>query len=317
MNDSAGPRGIGATLERLCSESRCELLLVAPFIKASSLGRLLRDIAEGVNLSVVTRWKPNEICAGVSDLETFDVVRENQGQLFLRQDLHAKYYRGDDHILIGSANVTAAALGWLERSNLELLVTVTPSEGEVGDFERSLWPGTVLVDRSILDMMRSAVKQCISQEILKPESDWQEWSGTHADLEHWVPVLRSPSDLYRAYTEDEGTLSSSALAAAKYDLAILQPPVGLPEDAFHEVIAAMLVTLPVVQLVDQCVVTPQRFGQVRDVLRAHLGLTRDEAEAGWQTLIRWLRYFLPHRYIYSRPRYTEVMARADGTVPNG
>ena len=51
------------------------------------------------------------------------------------------------------------------------------------------------------------------------------------------------------------------------DLAILQPPVGLDEEAFREIIAAMLVTLPVVQLIDQCVATPQRFGHVRDMLQ--------------------------------------------------
>lgn len=311
MNDSSGLRGIGATLELLCSESRRELLLVAPFIKAPMLGRLLQDKNESADLSVVTRWRPHEISTGVSDLEVFDVVRENQGRLFLRQDLHAKYYRGDDHILVGSANVTAAALGWSDRSNLELLVIVPPSEGEMSDFERLLWPGAVLVDQSIHDMMRAAVEQCGAQEIRQLEPAWQELLIEPTDLEDWLPVLRNPSDLYRAYSGDAEAFSSGALEASRCDLAILRPPVGLSEDAFHEVIAAMLVTLPVVQLIDRCVATPQRFGHVRDVLQAHLGLSRNEASAAWQTMIRWLRYFLPDRYSYSRPRYSEIMSRND------
>ena len=314
MNDSTGLRGIGATLGLLCSESQHELLLVAPFIKAPILGRLLSDKNEGVNLSVVTRWRPHEISVGVSDLEVFNVVQANQGRLFLRQDLHAKYYRGDDRILIGSANVTGAALGWSDTSNLELLVLVASTEDEVSDFERSLWPGTVLVDESIHDMMRTAVERCVVAQVLEAEPVWDDVSDVVTELEDWVPVLRNPSDLYSAYSENcKADLASTALAAARCDLAILQPPAGLSEDAFHKVIAAMLVTLPVIQLVDQCVATPQRFGHVRDVLKAHLGLSHNEASAGWQTLIRWLRYFLPDRYSYSRPRYSEIISRSDAT----
>ena len=313
MSDATSQRDIGTALELLCAESRRKLLLVAPFIKESILRRLLRGTNEGVDLSVVTRWRPHEISAGVSDLEVFNVVQENQGRLFLRQDLHAKYYRGDDHILVGSANVTAAALGWSERSNLELLVVVPSSDREMGDFERSLWPGAVLVDRSIHDIMQTAVEQCIAEEIRQPELAWQETSSEATDLEDWVPALRNPSDLYRAYAGDEDALASVALEAARFDLAILRPPVGLPEDAFHGVIAAMLVTLPVVQLIDRCVTTPQRFGHVRDVLRDHLGLSRNEASAGWQTLMRWLLYFLPNRYSYSRPGYSELISRVENS----
>ena len=310
MIDSAELQGIGARLELLCSESRRELLLVAPFIKASVLDRLLKDKNEGVSLSVVTRWKPQEISAGVSDLEVFDLVRQNQGQLFLRQDLHAKYYRGDDRILVGSANVTGAALGWSDSSNLELLVMVPSTEGELSDFERMLWSGSVVVDDSIHDIMRKAAEQCVGQPILEPEPAWDELKDAARDLEGWVPVLRSPPDLYRAYAKDGlAELSSSSLAAARCDLAVLQPPSDLSENAFREVIAAMLVTFPVIQMVDECLIRPQRFGHVRDVLSAQLGLSRNEASEAWQTLIRWLRHFLPNRYTYSRPRYSEVMSR--------
>jgi len=52
-------------------------------------------------------------------------------ELYIRQDLHAKFFAADDRCLVGSANVTSAALGWREPANLELLIPVKRTTAEV------------------------------------------------------------------------------------------------------------------------------------------------------------------------------------------
>ena len=127
---------LGTELSKLCTEANKELLLVAPFIKASVIERLLDKISPGVSLKCITRWFPEEIVAGVSDLEVWNLIQNHDNSsLWLRPDLHAKYYRADNRCLIGSANLTGKALGWSHYPNLELLVTLSADEPTVKTFE--------------------------------------------------------------------------------------------------------------------------------------------------------------------------------------
>ena len=59
----------GDMLVEHLSGARTRVLLCAPFIKAGVLKRLLTVIPASVTLDIVTRWRPEEIAAGVSDLE--------------------------------------------------------------------------------------------------------------------------------------------------------------------------------------------------------------------------------------------------------
>ena len=72
------------------------MLLVAPFIKVGAFQRLLASIADEVSIHCITRWRPEEIAAGVSDLEIWPILRDRpHSRLWLRPDLHAKFYRAD------------------------------------------------------------------------------------------------------------------------------------------------------------------------------------------------------------------------------
>jgi hypothetical protein len=103
----------GTELSNLCAEANKEVLLVAPFIKVSVLEKLMNKIiSPDVSLRCVTRWFPEEIVAGVSDLEVWSLIHQrSNSSLWLRPDLHAKYYRADQQCLVGSANLTGKALG--------------------------------------------------------------------------------------------------------------------------------------------------------------------------------------------------------------
>ena len=69
---------IGDELIDLLSGARTEVTIVAPFMKAAVVKRLVQNLAPGVVLSCITRWHPHEIKYGVSDLEVWDVLRAHQ-----------------------------------------------------------------------------------------------------------------------------------------------------------------------------------------------------------------------------------------------
>ncbi len=110
----------GAALSRLCSGAQY-LVIAAPYIKADALATVLADASPVASLICITRWNPYDIAVGASDTECRTIVTERGGSFRLHPSLHAKYYRIDDTVLIGSANLTSSAMGWSPQSNLEIL----------------------------------------------------------------------------------------------------------------------------------------------------------------------------------------------------
>lgn len=308
----------GSQLEELCAQACNEVILVAPFIKAPALARLLSKIPPHISLKCVTRWRPEEVLAGVSDLEVWTLLEERPGaSLWLRPDLHAKYYRADQKCLVGSANLTSTALGWIRQINLELLVPLPANNAQLLDFDRELFAGSVQVDQAIFAQMQLAV-QLLKEQYSKilpleasPQLESEEESQEAIATDAWLPTLRNPEDLYLAYSGRSEKLSTVSREAALLDLGVFPMPPDLPKAAFQVYVGSLLLQKPIVRQVDLLLSTPQRFGAVTDLLSS-LACSQSpnfDADRAWQTLMRWLRYFLPNRYTLSVPNHSEVFGR--------
>ncbi len=300
--------GCGAQLETLLAVAQQRVLLVAPFIKQPIVTRLLAGIRPEVSVTIYTRWRADEVAAGVSDLGVFDEVRGRDGaNLMLCANLHAKYYRSDERVLVGSANLTATALGWTPSCNLELLFETGSDCEQFKDFERRLALRSVPTTAEIRDAVQqaaAALPGVVTVEHL-PAAPTAMGDAT------WIPRTRHPEVLFRAYVGRSDELTSSGREQSLADIADLHPPSGLSDDRFRLFVASVLVQTTVVAALDQMLVQPRRFGEIRDVIGQRLaddGSTRDPSEA-WQTLMRWLLLFLPHRYVHNVPRYSEIFSR--------
>lgn len=299
-------------LVQLITQARKELLLVAPFIKVNTLQKLLENINEKVYVKCVTRWRPDEIITGVSDLEVWLLIRDRPNStLWLRSNLHAKYYRGDQQVLIGSANLTDTALGWSRQPNLELLV---PTNVQM-EFEEVLFAGSVQVDNSIYEHIRDIVDNIQERTPLQPSTITIELSdeevGEIVPIEEWLPMLRHPEKLYAAYIGEFEQLGTGTRIAAISDLGMLDIPPRLNKAAFAAYVGVQLLQKPIISQVDQFVAKPQRFGAVRDFLKTLPCSSQEgfDADFAWQTLMRWLLYFLPHRYNKVIPNHSEIFLR--------
>jgi hypothetical protein len=128
----------------------------------------------------------------------------------------------------------------------------------------------------------------------------------------FLPKTRNPEVLFRAYASADPDLTSAAREQTSLDLIALSIPRGLSQERFRAVVGSLLLQSPLVAFVDEMALSPRRFGEVRQLLRerlAELSMDRDATEA-WQTLMRWLTYFLPERYNVVVPRFSEVFGRA-------
>lgn len=314
----------GDLLEQLLRSTRSKLLIVSPFIKVNTLKRLLSSVGDDVRVDCVTRWRLDEIMVGVSDLEVWDLLRtRSNASLSLRMNLHAKYYRGDDNCLVGSANVTDAALGWSVAPNLELLIPSPDNQ----DFENELFAGTVKVTDALYEQYKTAVENCpkiafpanptfqpdLPENVTQISSPTDEYIAVQPiSIETWLPTTRYPESLYSAYAGQLDKLTTAAREAAVADLAVLSIPIGFSEKTFNLFVATALVQMPVIYQVDCFVEKPRRFGAVRDLIKQITGVGKTEADTAWQTLMRWLLYFLPNTYERKQPHHSEIFEKKKG-----
>lgn len=268
-----------------------EVVLVAPFVKASTFERLLTALPSSAGVKLFTRWAPEEIAAGVSDLAVWDLVRDRCGaHVWLVPQLHAKYYRFDRVVYVGSANLTAAALGWCTAPNLELLLQVDPVAVE--GFESRLFARALLVDEDIYEATRAAVFALTAGAPPPP---------TYEDAlaaSPWFPVSPHPQHLYDCYRGRREFVLDSVFEDGQRDLVALRLPPGLSRAAFDAVVAARLRDLAALAAVDVAAADGVTRQLGSDILREH-GVPDHPAGdpyANWDTLRAWLLRFFGRRY---------------------
>lgn len=277
--------------------ARHSALIVAPFMRSSALARLLDSIPVGTDTTVVTRWRPADLLAGASDLGVYDLAESRAVPLYLRHDLHAKFFAADDMCLIGSANVTDTALGWRSPANLELLAPIARTADHIVEFEAVLLAGALRATAEHRAHLEELIEKLRGLPVLIPG---REDDGSTMGLlsPSWVPRLRNPEDLYSVYS-GECDVGRSALPTMQEELAKYGTVPGMSEETFRTWIAASIIQTPLVSRVLQRI---DEEGQVTEAalsdLLAEIGAddkeyhTRDVLEI----LKRWLTYFLPTQY---------------------
>ncbi len=297
----------GEELRVFLSGATAEVLLIAPFIKAPPLVRLIEGLPATVGLTVVTRWKAEEIFRGVSDLDVLDIVlAHSNARLLLCGPLHAKIYRADERYLIGSANLTAKALGWTEGSNIEVLSEpdrdgVTALRVIEEEILGQSIPASFELKRQLeatIEMLRLC---CIDAKDLLSAP-----IGA-GKKESWRPSLRSPHQLFDGYDQSMDTLSTAARECCERDLLALGIPSGLTKREFESVVASKILSCEEFQAIEREIGgDTRRFGDMRRFLASR---NSSDPSADWQAWIRWIVHFLPGRYSVLEKNYSELICR--------
>ena len=123
-------------------------------------------------------------------------------------------------------------------------------------------------------------------------------------------MCRRPEVLFDAYLGNYERMSKSAATSANRDLAHLKIPMLIDEMQFKANVAALLVQEPIICSLDSFLSQPKRFGEVRGYLNKVFEF-EDKTRGNdlWQTLMRWLLFFFPERYAFSRPNFSEIVQR--------
>ena len=274
----------GAVLSRLCSGAQ-NLIVAAPYIKANALTKVLAEVSPTASLICITRWNPHDLAVGASDTECRTIVTERGGSFRLHPSLHAKYYRIDDEVLIGSANLTSSAMGWSPLPNLEILCR--PGD----DFDASAFQQELLKDTREIEDDELVHWESIAK--IDTRSD-RPIAGGQPLLETWRPATRDPRHLELAYRDRLDEIASyDERRAARSDVQALQIPPGLTDEQIRAWVSTCLLATPfantVMKLQSQGLDAPSASRSLAEAYS--LGIT--EARRGMETVQSWFVFLTP------------------------
>jgi len=267
-----------------CSKSARSITIAAPYIKAPALRKVLRAANSAASLACITRWKPLDLAIGASDLTCRQMITDFGGSFRLHPSLHAKYYRMDQIVLIGSANLTCSAMGWSPESNLEILVQV--DEG----FDYRSFEEQMLGNSRVLSDQEFAVWEAMSE---LSASGGHIVTDSHPRLDNWRPSTRDPAHLFLSYGEREQEIASAdEQRLAQQDLEALQIPPGLTAEESRIWITACLLTTPFVCSVISLDRDADMLDSYQSLARTY-GLGVTEARRAMETVENWLAFLSP------------------------
>ena len=254
-----------------------------PYIKAVALNKVLDLVDIGASLVCITRWTPTDILVGASDLKCRPIIVERGGTFRLHTRLHAKYYRCDSRVLVGSANLTASGLSYSSVGNLEILCEPGPQfdsraferqlleeSREVSDTEFACWNAIDVVD---------------SPHAMPAEGSF----GAEGD--NWKPLTRAPEHLWMTYNGQAGGIASDdERRLALVDLESLLVPEGLSREVFNNWVAAHLLASPFVESVIELEEQEDHVAWSR--LAELWDMSESEAARCLETAHNWLSAFL-------------------------
>lgn len=300
-------RRIYETLAGAANEALRCAVLVSPFIKCAAFSDIVGHLKSSVELTVVTRWRVDEVLAGVSDPETYltyarraplDGEPSRKDSFRLLDSLHAKYYRFDDQVFVGSANLTSLGTG-LSGNAVELLVPV-PTSTESQQFERTVLERSGIVDQWTADYYLSLARNSAPDDSI---DDVHLRSSPHPT--ETLFQSRTPDALWECYSQ-EPQISVATRDAALADLDALHIPPNLSREAFQSCVQAAVSSSLMVKGLRTFCSDPRRFGELKAWLKPRLSPLQD-ADLATQTMIRWVTFWLPNEFRIEVPNHSEVL----------
>ena len=264
---------------------------------------------------LVTSWRKDHLLTGVSHLELYEVCQRHGWTLFINDRLHMKVYARDlDVALIGSANLTAKALGDGPTSNHEVLVEHTLSSEERMHLLRIQAESVLVTD----DVYAQYVAWLSAQQrVPRPPAESlpieDDTTPFHTSM---LPHSDTPRRLWEVANGQAGPYEDYEVPAMEHDLAMLDLDPTLPFEAFERGLEASFFQRPFIQAFEaQIDADGIPFGMVKQWVQATCSDVptphRRELTFLVQALIHWLPVLRPATFEVHRPYHREVLRRID------
>ena len=264
--------------------ARNEIFVASPYIKVGIIKKLVIPRELSSQTFIVCRWRLEDVLSGATDIEIYPILRDQGIRVLLHPNLHAKYYRFDNRILMGSANLTSNGLMSDETGSLEAL-TLLPKNQATDDFENKIIQESVQVDDGLYSEYREMLDALpVTVQLNEVDFFW--------------PSFASVEEAWLIYSKDHASISLKPLAI----------PPTLEKHKVKRFLTLRLKEFSNINRIEKFLASGldgRRFGEVRALIR-EMDQSIDETSA-WQNLMLLLLELYPEKYEYFRPNHTEII----------
>jgi hypothetical protein len=265
-------------------KAKNEVFIAAPYVKTGIVEKIDFPEELAVKVTFVCRWKLDDVLTGATDIGVYPLLRDQGIRVLLHPNFHAKYYRSDNRILMGSANLTSNGLMDDETTSLEALTFLLENSATV-NFESKLIRESVELDDELYSEYLAILN---SNSILEPFNE----------MNFYWPNFASFEEAWALYNQDRSSVSLKQLAI----------PPTLEKSKLKVFIKLRLKEFSNIQRIEKFLesgLDGRRFGEVRALIR-NMDESVDETSA-WQNLMLLLLDLFPENYEYFRPNHTEII----------
>lgn len=132
--------------------------LCSAFLKSNTLEEIFKNLPKKNKVRILVRWQLGDLLTGVSDLDVYKLVLENDWELYIDFAFHGKLYAFEGQgVLVGSANATNAGLGLGVKSNNEVC-TILSDPSNHNDFMNQLFENALLVNEGLYNRLKQVVE---------------------------------------------------------------------------------------------------------------------------------------------------------------
>lgn len=159
----------------LVEELNCaneNITILTAFCKKEVLEFIDKNILkQDIQKRICVRFQLNDILYGATDIAICEYCKNNNWQLYIKLNLHAKVYAFDNlKGIVGSANMTMSGFGIGTYRNLELSTIVNFEENDLNKIDRIFLESTEMTDELYLQMLQQF--KSISAESNRRDVHW-------------------------------------------------------------------------------------------------------------------------------------------------
>tara|TARA_A100001011_G_scaffold98655_1_gene103838 strand:- start:5972 stop:6943 length:972 start_codon:yes stop_codon:yes gene_type:complete len=148
-------------------KSKTRIVILSAYVKKIGV-KWLKDqiIDKDINCTIVSRWEKGDLATGSSDLDCYEICKQNNWEFKILNDLHAKVMLIDDKdLFIGSPNLTGSGMSLIPVSNKELGIKIEATESDIKTID-GLIEDAILVNDEIYNYLKQWKDKL--PEIIKP-----------------------------------------------------------------------------------------------------------------------------------------------------
>ena len=291
------------------SGTRKIVYVIAPYVKASVLERLLENV--DARIVVITSWKAEDLAHGASDVETYQVCERFGARLYVNNTIHLKVYSIDfDDAILSTANVSRRGLGVdTDNPSVECATLIHDLSENDRLYLASIQKNAILVD----DDMYSWAKIWISKQEIVPAV-----VGKHeiADMMYKkksflisaLPMSRTVEEFVQCYLniEKNNTIEDTEMRnCAFHDIANYSIPIGLSADEFRIKLKEAFFKHPFIIKMDGFIENGEHFGSIKAWIQDNCVdvpvPSRRELTANVQVLLKWFEDLGDGLYVVDVP----------------